>query len=265
MIPRSPFASTSDCGNRSTRSPGRSLPSEPGPFLLYCSHVVTIGVDEAGRGPILGPLVMAAVALRPRASARLTRLGVCDSKAFGAGAKAHEQRSALIAPILEAAEAWQLCVVDVAQVDHAVRHGDLNRLEQRCAHSMLARLPVAKKIIADGKRLFAPLRVRWPHLLAVDEAERRHVAVAAASVLAKVRRDELWLRIEGRYRHEFGAVGGMGYVNACTRRFLRAYIERHGAPPPEARRSWPWTFAADLLPKGFDPLADVPTHQLALL
>ena len=43
--------------------------------------MLTIGVDEAGRGPILGPMVMAAVALRPRKAAGLTRAGVADDNA----------------------------------------------------------------------------------------------------------------------------------------------------------------------------------------
>jgi hypothetical protein len=60
---------------------------------------------------------------------------------------------------------------------------------------------------------------------------------------------------------------GGGYVNAATRTFLRAYIRRYKSLPPEARRSWPWEFARDLLGKRFDPWWDVPDDrpQLALL
>jgi ribonuclease HII len=226
--------------------------------------VITIGIDEAGRGPILGPLVMAAVALPPRRAAQLTRAGVCDSKAFGAGREAHAHRSELAARILDCAEALALVVIDVAEVDRAARHGCLNRLEQRHAEGLLRRLPMADRVIADGKKLFSPLRARWPQLRAVDFAEQAHCSVAAASILAKVRRDELWSCIARRYRPDFGEIDGMGYVNAGTRRFLRAFIERHGALPPEGRRSWPWDFARDLLPRGFDPLADVPDDQLSL-
>ncbi|HJZ89039.1 MAG TPA: hypothetical protein VKN99_27900 [Polyangia bacterium] len=226
--------------------------------------MVTIGIDEAGRGPILGPMVMAAVALRPPRAGALTRAGVCDSKAFGAGPDAHAARSALVPRILEAAEAVALVVVDVAEVDRAACRGGLNRLEQRHADVLLGRLPPADRVIADGKNLFSPLRARWPQLRAVDEAEQAHVAVAAASILAKVRRDELWWCIERRYQPEFGPVEGMGYVNPATKRFLRRFIERHRALPPEGRRSWPWHFARDLLPPDFNVLGDVPDEQLAL-
>lgn len=233
--------------------------------VLQCSDLV-IGVDEAGRGPILGPMVMACVGLRPRRAAALTRAGVMDSKRFGAGDDAHAARAALVPRILEAAEHAAITVVDVAEVDRRCRRGQLNRLEQERAASLIERAPVARRVVADGARLFSPLRARFPHLDARDHGEDHHVAVAAASVLAKVRRDELFARIAARYAPRFGPLRGGGYLNDATRAFLRAYIERHRALPPEGRRSWPWEFARDLLGDGFDPLAELPDDrpQLAL-
>ena len=230
---------------------------------------LVLGVDEAGRGPILGPLVMACVGLAPRRSAALTRAGVMDSKKFGAGHEAHAARSRLVPLILDAAAHAEVAVIDVHEVDRRCVRGELNKLEQERAHRLLVAAPVARRIVADGARMFGPLRAHFPHLDAVDHGESEHVAVAAASVLAKVRRDELFLAILRRYEPAFGSFGGWGYTNAATHRFLCAYIERHGGPPPEARRSWPWDFAADLLGDGWDPLAGFadlgrPQRQLAL-
>src|SRR5262249_34958803 len=115
----------------------------------------------------------------------------------------------------------------------------------------------AKKILCDGRRMFAPLAARFPHLVARDRAEEHHVSVAAASIIAKVRRDELFRCIARRYEPEFGPLGGGGYENAHTHRFLRAYVKRYGVLPPEARRSWSWA-GADYLPKGYEPMADLP-------
>lgn len=226
-----------------------------------------LGIDEAGRGPIVGPMVMACVALRPRKAAALTRAGVTDSKRF-AGANAHAQRLALVPKILASADHVAVTIVDVAEVDRACRDGGLNRLEQARAALLIERAPRCRRIVCDGERLFRPLCGRYPHLEALDRGESRHAAVAAASIIAKVRRDELWARICNRYAPEFGesvAAGG-GYTNEPTRQWLRAYIRRYRRLPPEARRSWPWDFARDLLGKRFDPWWDVPDErpQLAL-
>lgn len=226
---------------------------------------LVLGIDEAGRGPILGPMVMACVALRPRKASGLRRAGVTDSKAFN-GERAHEERLRLVPRILEAADHVALTVIDVAEIDHRCRQRGLNRLEQERADLFIRRAPPVRRIVCDGARLFGPLKARWPHLEAVDHGELAHAAVAAASIVAKVRRDELWHKIRRRYAPEFGEalLGGGGYMNAPTRAFLRAYIGRHRQLPPEGRRSWPWEFARDLLGPTFDPHWDLPAEQLAL-
>jgi ribonuclease HII len=228
---------------------------------------LVLGLDEAGRGPILGPMVMAAVALRPARAAALTRAGVMDSKRFGAGEDAHAMRESLVPRILDCAAWFDVSVVDVAVVDRYTRHGGLNRLEQERAAAFLRRAPPVRRVVADGARLFGPLRSMHPRFDAVDGGEEHHVAVAAASILAKVRRDQLFAKIASRYAPEFGEIRGGGYMNDATRGFLRLYIERYRMLPPEGRRSWPWAFAADLLGDGFDPLADLPDEgpvQLSL-
>jgi ribonuclease HII len=221
-----------------------------------------LGIDEAGRGPVLGPMVMACVALRPRKASALTRAGVTDSKKF-AGEGAHAARMELVPRILEAADHFEVAVIDVAEVDRRCRLGQLNKLEQERAERFIRAAPRCRRIVCDGERLFSPLRARFAHLEALNEGELQHAAVAAASILAKVRRDEIWAKISRRYVHEFGdlVARGGGYTNAATTAFLREYIKRHRVLPPEARRSWPWDFAADLLPRGFDRWRDVPDDR----
>jgi ribonuclease HII len=202
-------------------------------------HLV-LGIDEAGRGPALGAMVLAAVALDPTAARHLSRAGVADSKSFGAGPEAHEKRLALYA-IVRTHAAWiSIDVCDVDVVDEYVARGGLNELERERAAAFIRAAPPCRRIIADGHRMFSPLRDEFPTLEAVDRGESAHVAVAAASICAKVRRDELFACIAARYAADFGPVTGGGYVNAATRAFARAYVRRHGALPPEARHSWPW-------------------------
>ncbi len=201
---------------------------------------LVLGIDEAGRGPALGALVVAAVALSPSAARRLTRAGVADSKSFGAGDKAHAERSRLCRFIESVASFVGLEICDVAHVDDYVGRGALNVLERERALTLVRRAPPARRIVADGARLFSALRQELPHLEARDGGEAVHVAVAAASVVAKVRRDELFACITARYRLEFGVVRGGGYVNPGTQAFTRSYRRRFGGLPPEARASWPW-------------------------
>jgi ribonuclease HII len=200
--------------------------------------IVTLGIDEAGRGPVLGPMVMAGVALRSRRAAVLSRAGVTDSKAFGAGEDAHRKRCELAAKVRENAESVVVVVVDVAEIDRRVAKNQLNVLEREVASRIIARSATARRIIADGERLFAALSAEHPHLEARNRAEEHHVAVAAASVVAKAHRDELFQLIARRYQPEFGEIIGGGYENAGTKRFLEAYVSAKGCLPPEARLSW---------------------------
>lgn len=207
----------------------------------------TLGIDEAGRGPVLGPMVLAAVVLDRSSATALSRAGLADSKSYGSGKKAKATRAALAEQVRTRALFFAVEVVDVREIDRRVRLGELNLLERECATRMIDRAPTVDRIIADGERLFQPLRARYSHLEAVNDGESAHAAVAAASVLAKTRRDELFELIQTRYQAAFGSFSGGGYVNAATKRFLRAYAEEHQSIPPEARLSWPFEYLRDIL------------------
>jgi ribonuclease HII len=224
--------------------------------------LLTLGIDEAGRGPAIGPLVMAAVSLTTKAASSLTRAGLTDSKAFGAGPDAHARRHELAAKVRELATFIASEVVAPAIIDERVARGELNQLEREVAIRLIdqAPAPAPDRMIADGARMFAPLCPRYPTLVALDRAEERHAAVAAASVIAKTLRDDLFAAICARYADEFGPIGGGGYVNDATRKFLRAFAERYRRLPDEARRSWPHPYVVDLLGD-----TRTPGPQLALL
>ena len=208
---------------------------------------LTLGIDEAGRGPSIGPMVMAAVAIDSKVAASLTRKGLRDSKSFGAGDDAHAIRSELAAEIRERALFVMEVEIEHDEIDRRVCKGELNVLEREVAVRMIEASPSCDKIIADGKRMFAQLCARFPQFISCDRAEEAHASVAAASVIAKVRRDERFNAIKAQYEADFGPIAGGGYSNAATRKWVRAYVEKHGKLPPEARLSWPYPFVADLL------------------
>src|SRR5262245_49995593 len=94
---------------------------------------VTLGIDEAGRGPILGPMVMAAVALDSAAARALTRAGLADSKQFGVGPDARARRAELATLVRARACFVAVEVVEAAEIDARVAHNQLNVLERERA------------------------------------------------------------------------------------------------------------------------------------
>lgn len=216
------------------------------------SRPLTFGADEAGRGPILGPMVIAVVGLDRGAAISLSKLGVADSKQFGAGASARAKRAELADRVRDKAASFCVRCIDVDEIDHYTARGQLNVLERKVVLELLGELsaPEDARIFCDGATLFSPLRRHYPRLRAVNDGESAHVSVAAASILAKDLRDQKFGEIAARYEAEFGPLRGGGYLNAATRRFLDEYRARHGGLPPEARKSW-----------GADKVED---HNLAL-
>jgi len=221
----------------------------------------TLGIDEAGRGPVIGPMVMACVCLDTGGARALSRAGVRDSKHFGPAAVARARRAALASEVRTVALHIEVRVVEVEVIDRRVMRKELNALEREIAVELIEAAPSTDRIVADGRRLFGPLCERYPQLEARDKGESHHCAVAAASIVAKDRRDALFAEIAARYAPLFGDIRGGGYTNAATRRFLRAYAERFGRLPPEARRSWPHDHLRDILGPDFDPFADLPVAE----
>jgi ribonuclease HII len=208
---------------------------------------LTLGIDEAGRGPAIGPMVMAAVAIDSRTAAVLTRKGLRDSKAYGAGNDAHAIRTELAAEIRARATFIATIEIEHDEIDRRVSRKELNVLEREIATKLIEQAPTCDKIIADGKRMFSALCVRYSQFISVDRAEDHHASVAAASVVAKVIRDDRFNAIRQRYEPELGPIAGGGYANAATRKWVRDFVERYGRLPDEARRSWPYPYVADLI------------------
>lgn len=208
------------------------------------SAALVFGVDEAGRGPLIGPMVVAVVATGPRAVATLAELGVDDSKRFGSGPRARIRRAELAAEIERHVDRFAVHVCDPEVIDDHVTRGELNVLERKIAAKLLEELqaPRHADIICDGARVFGPLREHFSSLVAVDRGESAHVSVAAASILAKHARDEAFAAIAARYESEFGELRGGGYINPPTRAFIERYRTVYGDLPPEARRTWKIAF-----------------------
>ena len=180
-----------------------------------------IGVDEVGAGPLAGPGFAAAVALPPQS--RL--VGVDDSKRLTAA-----QRQALAPQIIAAARAYAVAHVGVAAIDaRGIRAACLLAM-QRAVLRVLQQLGSAAgvHVLVDAHRL--------PQLpckqTAVISGDRLSLSIAAASILAKTRRDALMQRL-GRQFPGYGFAQHKGYGTAAH----LAALQRLG-PCPLHRRSY---------------------------
>jgi len=174
------------------------------------------GVDEAGRGPLAGPVVAAAVIIPP---ARRIK-GLADSKLL-----APERRQELFEVILARALAVGVGIVDHETIDR------VNILEatRRAMLEAVARLAMPPElVITDFVRLS---RLPCPQRNLVD-GDARCASVAAASIIAKVTRDRLMLEADQQFP-EYGFARHKGYA---TPEHLAA-LDRHG-PCPLHRRSF---------------------------
>ncbi len=155
------------------------------------------GVDEAGRGALAGPMVAAAVVL----SEGFDTDGIRDSKQLTA-----LQRESAFERIVEHALAYTICRVEPAVIDHRGLH--------RCNIALLRRAvraldPVPDYALTDG---FPVPRMPCPSL-SIKKGDAVTVSVAAASILAKVTRDRIMVRLHKRYP-AFGFDRNKGYGSA---------------------------------------------------
>jgi ribonuclease HII len=133
-------------------------------------------------------------------------------------------------------------------------------MEQDLARAVIEHGPRARRIVADGARLFGPLRKDYPNVEALNHADRSCPVVAAASIVAKDERDRVLRAILAPLEQELGSpIAGGGYVNRGTETFLRTYVDRFGTLPGEVRHSWSWQVLDEL---GRDPAAGLPLFSV---
>ena len=166
------------------------------------------GVDEVGRGCLFGPVFAAAVVLPAQAAAPLAAAGLTDSKALR---PRHRQR--LVPLITAQASAWALGQASAADID---RLGIRSATEMAMLRA-LQRLPQAPAlVVVDG---VLPLRLWRGRQRTLVQGDRRCLAIAAASVLAKQARDALIVRLAERFPG-YGLERHAGYGTAIHREAL---------------------------------------------
>lgn len=179
--------------------------------------ILVAGVDEAGRGPLAGPVCVAAVILDPNRPIA----GLNDSKQLS-----ERRREALYPLVIERALAWRIEFVEAVEID-ALNILQATMTGMRRAIAALA--PAAQHALIDGNRVPDGLPCAATAIIDGDASE---ASIMAASILAKVARDARMRELHLQYP-QYGFDRHKGYPSAMHRQAL----QMHG-PCPQHRRSF---------------------------
>ena len=188
---------------------------------LFTTLGLTAGVDEAGRGPLAGPVVAAAVILDPNKPIA----GLADSKKLSA-----LRRSVLAEKIKQHSIAWSVGCADSVEIDTI----NILQATMLAMHRSISGLDVMPgMVLVDGNRLpdlcFNDTLIAGEAIVGGDD---RVAAISAASIIAKTWRDEMMLELDKRYpQYEFARHKGYGTE------IHRARLQEFG-PCPEHRQSF---------------------------
>jgi ribonuclease HII len=188
---------------------------------------LVLGIDDAGRGPIIGPMMLAGVLLRKEDESFLKSEGVDDSKQL-----AHPVRVKLAGLIKDTAINYKVVSSTPEQIDHAITSGiNLNTLEAIKTAEIINELMQGTKekvyVIVDCPSVNTQAwRATLLHYIKAPEkielhcehkADANHVSVSAASILAKVAREDAVLKLQD----EYGRIGSGYPSDPETKAFLR--------------------------------------------
>ena len=181
---------------------------------LIVPEGLVCGIDEAGRGPLAGPVVAAAVILDPARPIA----GLNDSKKLS-----EKRREALAGEIREKALAWAVAEASVEEIDQLnILHATFLAMQRAVAALSVA----PERAMVDGNRCpKLPIPVE-----AVVKGDGKIASIAAASILAKTVRDAGMLALHAAYP-QYGFDRHMGYPTAAH----FAALEAHGASPVHRR------------------------------
>lgn len=202
---------------------------------------LVMGIDDAGRGPLIGPMILAGVLLDKEDEVYLKKKGVADSKEL-----THPTRVELSKIIKDKAIEHYAAVSSPKEIDEAVYSINLNTLEAKKAGEIINKLNKKKekiKVIVDcpsvntdaWKQTMIKFIEHTDNLeiFCEHKADANHLSVSAASIIAKVTREDLVLELKKKYG-EFGS----GYP---ADPYTKAFLEKKGSELKDCgifRKSW---------------------------
>lgn len=196
--------------------------------------MIICGVDDAGRGSLLGPLVIAGITAKKSTIKEFSRLGVKDSKLLSP-----EIREKLYKKIIKLADGYAVVRIRPSIIDRSVKNHRLNYLEAKYMAKVMSKLDFNISLVDAcdvNINRFGNVIKKYTDKKAIKcfhKADQRFVIVSAASIVAKVTRDRAMARI--RKDHDLGS----GYPSdKRTISFVRKTVESKIELPKFVRTSW---------------------------
>ena len=194
-----------------------------------------LGVDEAGRGSVLGPLVIAGVVVPEKMEKVLERMGVKDSK------RLVPHRRTILSRKLRKMFDHEIVVISAEEIDQMRAEGiNLNDIEKNAMRDLIIKLNPEKAIVdavdVKAERFQNNLRKSTGvNVVAEHKADDTYIEVSAASIIAKAERDAQIAEINKEYL-KMGGIGSGYPSDPTTKKFLTNYS--YDEMPGFVRKSW---------------------------
>ena len=194
-----------------------------------------LGIDEAGRGSVLGPLVIAGVVIDNSKESILENMGVKDSK------RLTPERRKVLARKLKKMFEYDTVIYSAQDIDNMRSEGiNLNEIERKGMQDLIQKLDFDKAIVdaVDVKPLRFQdklQRATGKDIKAEHKADDKYIEVSAASIIAKQTRDEAIAEIN-KYFEDVGGIGSGYPSDPTTKKFLSNYT--YNEMPGFVRKSW---------------------------
>lgn len=197
-------------------------------MVMFC------GVDEAGRGSVMGPLVVGAVYIED--DTLLKQLGVKDSKKLTS-----KVRERMFDEIIGRSNDYSVVIISAEDIDRRREKVSLNDIEMEMFREAVSKIPTVR-VYADcpdvneyGFSNALSVKLKNTTVIARHKADDTYPVVSAASIIAKVTRDRMIKDIS----KEFGKDIGSGYPSdPYTMDFIEKWIKQNGCSPKYTRNSW---------------------------
>lgn len=205
-------------------------------FFIKMAKELILGIDDSGRGPVIGPMVLAGVLADAGAEEHFRKLGVRDSKMLIA-----KRREFLADEIRNKAITFEIVLVHPDEIDGRNQVGlNLNKIEAIKMAEIINKINQGPNILDKIKVIVdcpSPNTKKWGQYLkshinnshnlelcCEHKADINHVSCSAASIIAKTTRDAEIKQIKQKLGVEFGS----GYPSdPITRKFLEEYFSKH--------------------------------------